>query len=214
MLAADPDAGLEMFGSMQPPLPPSAVLPMLNSYAPQLAGEGQACRLLLPPLHCPAPNLTALLSAVHSRPALGDKEEITTDACPYAPLPLSCPPAGAYLESALASGAADPAVYEQELARIYLERILAATSTTGSTTGSSTVAAAGAAAATGGPTAAAGEGQPEAAAPEYAKLKQLVRHHLAVFCAGETPGDQWDFVCCCRQFNHLPTCAATPWAPT
>lgn len=39
MLAADPDAGLEMFGSMDPPLPPSAVLPMLTSYAPQLAGK-------------------------------------------------------------------------------------------------------------------------------------------------------------------------------
>jgi hypothetical protein len=40
MLHSDPDAGLEMFGSMDPPLAPSAVLPMLTTYAPQLAGEG------------------------------------------------------------------------------------------------------------------------------------------------------------------------------
>lgn len=38
MLAADPDAGLEMFSNMQPPLPPSAVLPILTTYAPKLAG--------------------------------------------------------------------------------------------------------------------------------------------------------------------------------
>ena len=49
MLAADPDAGLEMFASMQPPLPPSAVLPMLTTYAPQLAGK----RPPLPPLSLP-----------------------------------------------------------------------------------------------------------------------------------------------------------------
>ena len=39
MLAADPDAGLEMFGNMRPPLPPSAALPILTTYAPHLAGE-------------------------------------------------------------------------------------------------------------------------------------------------------------------------------
>lgn len=38
MLAADPDAGLEMFSAMDPPLPTAAVLAMLTSYAPQLAG--------------------------------------------------------------------------------------------------------------------------------------------------------------------------------
>lgn len=38
MLAADPDAGLEMFSAMDPPLPAAAVLAMLTSYAPQLAG--------------------------------------------------------------------------------------------------------------------------------------------------------------------------------
>jgi len=43
MLAADPDAGLEMFSNMQPPLPPSAVLPILTTYAPKLAGVLLCC---------------------------------------------------------------------------------------------------------------------------------------------------------------------------
>ena len=38
ILAADPDAGLQMFAGMEPPLPPSDVLPILTAYAPQLAG--------------------------------------------------------------------------------------------------------------------------------------------------------------------------------
>ena len=47
MLAADPDAGLEMFSNMQPPLPPSAVLPILTTYAPRLAGALLLLLLLL-----------------------------------------------------------------------------------------------------------------------------------------------------------------------
>lgn len=39
ILEADPEAGLEMFASLQPPLPPSAVLPILTSYAPRLAAS-------------------------------------------------------------------------------------------------------------------------------------------------------------------------------
>ncbi|KAI3425935.1 hypothetical protein D9Q98_007907 [Chlorella vulgaris] len=147
MLAADPDAGLEMFSSMDPPLPPSAVLPMLTSYAPRLAA--------------------------------------------------------AYLESALASGAASPATYEQELARIYLESIAAATRASGSKrsasrtdtastgTGSSTgtssswqqrgpskrdaaEAAAAAEDAAAEEATTAGQASAEASLPEFAKLKQLI----------------------------------------
>lgn len=77
-------------------------------------------------------------------------------------------PAGTYLEAALASGAADPATYEQELAKIYLERVVGSPS-------------AAAAAGAGGPQppAAAGaggeaEGPPAQAAEEYGKLKRLV----------------------------------------
>ncbi len=35
ILACDPDAGLEMFAEMQPPLAPSTVLPVLAAHAPQ-----------------------------------------------------------------------------------------------------------------------------------------------------------------------------------
>ncbi|PRW34079.1 glycoside hydrolase isoform A [Chlorella sorokiniana] len=141
MLAADPDAGLEMFGNMQPPLAPSSVLPILTTYAPKLAGT--------------------------------------------------------YLETALSSGAADPAVYEQELAKIYLERVVgsaaggtaagaaaagaaaAASGSTGAAEAAGAVAAGGAAA--GSSTAAAAEaagvqaGAPRQALPEeYGKLKKLI----------------------------------------
>ncbi|KAL4436979.1 hypothetical protein ABPG75_004118 [Micractinium tetrahymenae] len=120
ILRADPDAGLEMFSNMQPPLPPSAALPMLTSYAPHLAGP--------------------------------------------------------YLEGALASGAAPPEQYEQELARIYLERLVGGTSGTSGTSGTAGGAAAAAAAAEGAcgeGEGAAGEAPPESL-PEYGKLRQLI----------------------------------------
>ncbi|KAL4430543.1 hypothetical protein ABPG77_005783 [Micractinium sp. CCAP 211/92] len=111
ILAADPDAGLEMFSNMQPPLPPSAALPMLTSYAPRLAGP--------------------------------------------------------YLEAALASGAAPPDRYEQELARIYLEILAGAA-------GAATAAAAEAGAPAGAEGAADGVGAPPESLPEYGKLRQLI----------------------------------------
>ena len=93
--------------------------------------------------------------------------------------------AGTYLETALASGAADPAVYEQELAKIYLERVVGsaaplaapplAAPPLGTAAGS---AAAGSAAASSSPAAAAAAavGRPPAQAlpEEYGKLKKLV----------------------------------------
>ncbi len=36
ILTVDPEAGLEMFTEMQPPLPPDSVLPILASHAPSL----------------------------------------------------------------------------------------------------------------------------------------------------------------------------------
>ena len=36
ILTVDPEAGLEMFTEMQPPLPPESVLPILASHAPSL----------------------------------------------------------------------------------------------------------------------------------------------------------------------------------
>lgn len=36
ILAVDPEAGLEMFTEMHPPLPPDSVLPILASHAPSL----------------------------------------------------------------------------------------------------------------------------------------------------------------------------------
>lgn len=117
-------------------------------------------------------------------------------------------PSAAYLESALASGAASPATYEQELARIYLESIAAATRASGSKrsasrtdtastgTGSSTgtssswqqrgpskrdaaEAAAAAEDAAAEEATTAGQASAEASLPEFAKLKQLVRACLA-----------------------------------
>ena len=117
MLAADPDAGLEMFASMQPPLPPSAVLPMLTTYAPQLAGKRPAP--LPPPLSLPV--------------MLGQFAIILV--AQNLVLALYCTAAAPYLEAALSSGAADPAVYEQELARIYLGRLASGCSSSGSSSG-------------------------------------------------------------------------------
>lgn len=85
---------------------------------------------------------------------------------------------GLYLEAALATGAADPSVYEQELARIYLERIARSTSSTiGAAKGAGAGKAAGKPAGKGAAKVAgeAAEGVvDEAAVPEYGKLKQLV----------------------------------------
>lgn len=99
--------------------------------------------------------------------------------------PTLPPPLGAYLEGALSSGAADPATYEQELARIYLQQVLGSGS--GSGTGSASASASGKEAAGGGEQGAASgeaaDGPPPEAAAEYGKLKQLVRvHSLSVAC--------------------------------
>lgn len=66
-------------------------------------------------------------------------------------------------------GAADPATYEQELARIYLEKVV------GNSGGGGGGAASGGAANGGAAPAAAADGPPPEAAAEYAKLQQLVR---------------------------------------
>lgn len=100
----------------------------------------------------------------------------------------TAPPAGAYLEAALASGAADPAVYEQELARIYLERVVGASSAPAASAAPAASSADGTAAPGQEPgaeepaalapgaaaAAAAGGGAPPGAAAEYRKLRQLV----------------------------------------
>ena len=106
------------------------------------------------------------------------------------------------MEAALASGAADPVQYEQELAQIYLERVVGASNKAAASQGDGGKAgkrggAAAAAAAAGEASAAAaaadeGEEAVPESLPEYGKLCQLVRRVLYSWPAGLSPslGDE------------------------